>query len=195
MKRSVDAVESRGEAGMTLIELLVYMVLSVVVLLIVGGFLVNSLTTSRNVRSVTQATTAAQLISTSVQSGVRNASGIKLVSESADGSQLVVARTATRAAAVSWICQAWYFSAADKAIYTKTAAATGALVLPASGAAGSWTLLSDGVAPMDAATSVFHVTSYSVGLSFGVEASDRAPVRIDTTAFLRTTDPEGAPCF
>ncbi|KQV07150.1 hypothetical protein ASC63_07480 [Leifsonia sp. Root112D2] len=180
---------------MSLIELMVYMGLAVIVLGVVGGFLVNSLRTGNDVRTTTAATTAAQLISSSIQTGVRNASGIHEVDEGADGSQLVVVRTATKTSTAGWRCQAWYYSAADQAVYTTITGATAPITVPSGGPKGAWTLLSDGVSPANGASQVFQVTSYSVALSFGVATTGGSPVRIDNTAFMRTANPEGAPCF
>lgn len=184
------------DRGFTLIELLVYVSLFAIVLVIVGGFMISSLKVERDVTGAAEATTAAQLISTSVQSAVRNGSGVNVLPAGADGSQMLVARTTTRASTMSWVCQAWYFSASDKAVYTKTSATpAAAIALPASSPAGTWTLLGSGITPSKTGMSVFGSTSDSATLNFEVAAGTRAPVRVETKAYTRVDVAVSAPCY
>lgn len=188
--------ERPAESGFTLIELLVYCALLVLVLTIVGGLLITGLKVGGNVRSVSEATTEAQLISTSVQAAVRNASAVTEIDQGTDGSQLVIARTSTKGASQGWMCQAWFYSAADKAIYTTTTNPAAAIVVPTGGPRNHWTLLGEGIGPADpTSTGPFHVTTYSVSLDFHVEASGGNPISIHTSAYTRTDLPESAPCF
>ena len=102
------------EAGITLVELLIYALLSLVVLAVVGGVLATGLRTQATVQTVTDATITAQQIVSSIQSGVRNASAVTVVSPPTAGSQMLIARVVgmdPSSAAPS--CQAWYYSPLD----------------------------------------------------------------------------------
>ena len=190
------APDSPADNGFTLIELLVYMSLATIILTIVGGFMINSLKVERDVTLAAEATTTAQLISTSIQSAVRNGSSVSVVAAGVDGSQVLVTRTTTRASTVSWVCQAWYYSASNKAVYTKTSATPAvAIALPASAPVGTWTLLGSGISPSKSGVSVFGATSASATLNFEVAAGTRAPVSVETKAFTRIKVPVSTPCF
>jgi prepilin-type N-terminal cleavage/methylation domain-containing protein len=186
-----------SDEGFTLIELLVYVSLFSIILVIVGGLMIDSLKVERDVTSAATATSTAQLVSTSVQSAVRNGSGVRVVSAGSDGSQMLIVRTTTRGAAVNWVCQAWYFSAADKAVYTRISSTPAvAIALPASSPRGVWTLLGSGITPSKpSAQSVFVATNDSAALNFEVAAGNRQPVRVETKAYTRIKTPVGAPCF
>lgn len=68
-----ESEASSSESGLTLIELLVTMFVSVIVLAAVGVMLVNSLLTQNQVLSTSEATNRGQLISTQVERAMRNA--------------------------------------------------------------------------------------------------------------------------
>jgi type II secretory pathway pseudopilin PulG len=183
----------RSERGFTLIELIIYSMLSIVVLLIVGGFLINSLRAENTVRAATEATTSGQLVSQSVGRGIRNASAIQRTEPWTDA-VLLTARTSNSAAAAGWVCQAWAYSAGQ--IRTKTS--TTAIPTPTASTVKTWTLLSDGVAPVPG-TPVFAVTDRSVDLAFESATGTGKPVLIQTSALSRQPVPatgvESAPCF
>lgn len=181
------------EAGFTLIELLIYSVLSVVVLLVVGGFLINSLGAERTVRDATQASTDGQLVARSLGHGVRSASAITL-SEPSTGSQLLMVRTATSGSIPTWACQAWYYGAGE----VRTKSSDVAILPPTPSEAREWTLLADGVEPVPSVP-VFALGSRSVDLNLQADTGEGSPVLIRTTASSRQPVPptgEGtSPCF
>jgi type II secretory pathway pseudopilin PulG len=186
----------REESGMSLIELIVYMALMGVVLTIATGFLINSMSTQKNVQSSTDATSAAQLVANSVAAAVSNASAVQQGPALNASDQFVVARTATRGDTATWMCRAWYYSAADHAIYTTTSNPAAPITVPTGGPAGVWTLLAANVdAP--AGASALHATSGSVSLNFSLAAASGAPVNIQTTDYLRVpaTAIVSSPCF
>jgi prepilin-type N-terminal cleavage/methylation domain-containing protein len=186
-----------ADKGFTLIELLIYMSLFTIILAIAGGLMIDSLKVERDVRNAAEATSTAQLLSTSVQAAVRNGSGIKLASAGSDGSQILIARTATRENSSGWVCQAWYYSASKKAVYTKTSPTPAEpIAVPTSAPVGAWTLLGSGIGPTASGAGVFKVIgeSKSVGLAFEVVAGDRDPVRVETEAYLRLPG-TSAPCY
>lgn len=113
-RRSPAAVASA--TGFTLIELLVYVALFVIVLGIVGGFLINALQAEKTVRSSTDASSYGQLLSQTIQRGVRNASAIALTApvdsgkKIPAGSQMLAIEVLDGSGAVPVKkCQAWLF--------------------------------------------------------------------------------------
>lgn len=182
-----------SETGMTLVELLIYMVLAVVVLLIVGGVLINSLNTQRTVRDATQASNTGQLVSLSVGQGVRNASAIW---HSAAGvePELLIVRTAGSGATPTWSCQAWSFDNGE--VRTRTSAG---LIPTTAASIATWTLLGSGMKAVSASP-VFSQTGRSVALLLDVDTGKGQPIRISTSSISRQPVPAtGAevslPCF
>ena len=180
------------DSGYTLIELLVYMSFTVVVLTIIGGMLISSVGTGRDVRSTTEATNLGQLISRSVQSGVRNASQVSL--QSIDDTQFLVARTADGAASVVWSCQAWFYTPADGgSLYTKRTSPASLITAPVSGDLGSWIKLGDGVSTTGAA--VFGGVNDRITVALTLDAGAQKPVVVNTTVTPRTLATIGEPCL
>lgn len=85
-----DALAS--EAGLSLIELIVAMIVSIIVLVGVATILINSLLTQNQVLSMTEATNRGQLISTQIERAMRNAAYFEV---SPDGAALMVRTTFT----------------------------------------------------------------------------------------------------
>lgn len=186
-------VESR-EAGFTLIELLVYAAMAVVILALVSSFMISALRSQRDVRAVAEASTLGQLLATSVKQGVRNASGLQLTN-GADGSILLMARTANPGAGLTWSCQAWYFDPVDGAVYTTERSNETAITVPAGGPKGSWTVLGDGISAV-AGAAVFATRPSGIDMHFSVSAgASREPVRVQTSTVQRTPGLVGSPCF
>jgi len=188
------AAGPRGsDAGFTLIELLVYISLAGIVLSIVGGMLISSLRAEASVRTASEATTLGQLIARSVQGGMRNASAARLTTN-ADDTQMLIVRTAGRGASVTWSCQAWFYDPVnDGTLYTRTTTPAATIAVPTSGTIGSWTLLGDGIAT--SGTPVFDGIPTRISIDLDIEAGDRAPISITTTATTRTLATESQPCF
>ena len=166
------------EAGITLIELLVYMVLAVLVLLIVGGLLINTLKFQRTVGAATEATTAGQLVSQSIGRGVRNANAIDFnPAPNADGqTQLIRVRTAVAGAGADlrvpagWMCQAWYYGAGEIRTITSTTA------IPTPTSVSSWTLLATGVQPLPVSPATVPTTTTPVLSGSGGQVTLRTQV-------------------
>lgn len=195
-----------GDAGITLVELLVYSVLSVVVITVVGSLLVRTLVSQRDVRSVTGATTAAQLVAASVEAGVRNAAAVRppVTLEGAD--ELLVARVAQVDAAGTpgWRCQGWFYDASESTLSTRTTpASAGSAAITAPTTAGhlaTWTVLATGVDLAPGVPRAFThepgVPAAGVRLDVEVAAGTRKPVRISTRVTQRPQgSTESAPCF
>lgn len=181
----------KSERGFTLIELMIYSMLSIVVLLIVGGFLINSLRAENTVRDSTEATTSGQLVSQSIGKAIRNASAFQSTTPFA-GAVMLTART-TRSA-TEWDCQAWTYSNGE----IRTTTSTTAIPAPTASSVQGWTLLSDSIVPV-AGTPVLDISGHQVDLNFQVSTGTGKPVLIRTSALSRQPVPvtgvESAPCF
>lgn len=187
------------ERGFTLVELLIYMILFLIVLVIGGGMLLNSLRADENARSVTDAANTGQQIARSIGAGVRNASAVTVISDTTAGTQLLLARTiASDPNSTAASCQAWYFTPSNGgAVYTTKKTPAAPITLPSAGPQGVWTLLGVGISPADPATGkVFNAPSGGrVELKFNVAAGKHPYVLINTTTYTPQTTTVSAPCF
>ena len=200
-KRHSAGLQS-SNAGLTLVELLIYSVLMVVVLLVVGGILTSALRGQNTVSSTTQASTAGQLVSRSVGHGIRNASSVWHSLPGADP-EILMARTMRSDAAGTWICQAWAFNGGAVRTTTSTgpisATQTATTLL-------SWTLLGVGMQSVSAGSApIFTVTGnpvapyidpYRVDLNLEVVTAGSRPMLVQTSSVSRQpTAATGDPCF
>ena len=187
-----------SDSGFTLVDLLIYISFMVVVLLIVGGMLINSLKTERTVRNATQAANAGQLVAQSVSQGVRNASALKITTPST-GTELLTVRTASLTTPQVWLCQAWYFGAGE--VRTKT---SNTLIQGADFA--TWTLLGTGMQPVSGGpifSSTPVINPRGVTLNLDVRTVNGQPIRISSSAIslqplpvpVPITGLVGLPCF
>jgi len=176
------------DEGYTLVELLIYCLFSVVILAIVGGMLISSLTVEHEVRGLTETSSLGQVISRSVEEGARNASDIRAEPSVAAG-QLLRARVAvgTSAGTVTWQCQAWYYASATKSFFWAKST-TGAVPAPLAGTnlhAAPWLFLGDGVQPDGAAGAFFGSDGSNVILRFKVSSDTVNLVLIPNTVVKR----------
>ena len=182
---------AESESGVGLVELLIYMMLSVLILGIVGSFLINGLRAESIVRTATQSTTAGQLALESIQRGVRNSSGFAVsVPEDRDQDQLVIVRTAGGGEDLVYTCQAWYYSASEGTIRTETSPDGVAVSIenPL-----TWTLIVEGVAP-GASGTVFAKLGSELTIDFTVAAQEREPIIIQSSARSRASLMETESC-
>jgi Tfp pilus assembly protein PilW len=197
------------DTGFGLAELAIYATLSVTVLTIVASIFFTTLNTRTQVTDLTRATGVGQLIASSVEEGVRNASGPSSTSDPIQKAgikaelptthgQLLRARVAVGAsnASIVWRCQAWFYSSDTGAVYSAVNAA-GAIVDPvsfsvvdgshvASSGTDNWQLLGDGIALPDGVTAFFGAGSDRVVLRFEVTAQEVSLVLIPSTVVKRT---------
>jgi Tfp pilus assembly protein PilW len=188
----------RSDSGFSLVELIIAMGISVMVLIIVGGLLTNSMRTQNSVRSSASATNLGQLIARSVEAGVRNASAVTVIVDTTAGTQLLLARTVSGGATPVWSCRAWYYTpAGGGAIYTTTTTPAAPITVPSGGPAGVWTLIGDGLTTVDAATAanVFSAPSGRVDLKFQVTNGSSSPVLVQTATYMRRAPTVSSPCF
>lgn len=166
------------DSGMSLIELLIYVSLSIVVLTLAGGFLINSLQAEGQTRGLAEASSLGQLVSRSVEEGVRNASVVQAEVQTTEG-QLLRARVAvgTEAGNVKWECHAWYYSLETTGFYWATSE-TGPVVIPADVSAlknAPWLFLGDGIHIAEDTDAFFGANGNQVVLRFEVSSDDVRP--------------------
>lgn len=184
---------AHAEEGFTLVELLVYGLVLVIVLTIVGGLLISSLSTERSVRSVTSASTTGQLAAESIVTGIRNSSGFA-VSTPVPSDQMVVARVAGSGDSIDWTCTAWYYSAAGDGSIRSTRSAS-AIAAPTAAQLAAWTLITEGVDSIGGSP-VFAVGGTdTLAIMFHSLAGDRPPVAIESSAVSRAGAPGGTACY
>jgi type II secretory pathway pseudopilin PulG len=188
-----DHRSAARDVGFTLVELLVFMMLLVVVLVVVGGLLASSLSGEHTVRSRTEATNLGQILTQSVQKGVRNAAAIELRTP-LPGTQLLTVRTAGSDTALTWACQSWFYSPVDGgSVFTKRVSPAGPIATPTTNEPGGWTLLGSGIKPGDLA--VFNAPVGRVDIDFTVAAQGSTAVDISTSIYQRQPAIGSAPCF
>ena len=199
---------STGEAGVTLIEMVIASALSLLVLSLIAGLFLSTYHAQNSIRTATQAAELGQLIARSVDQGVSNATALKVQTDPSTGAQLMLARTygmapgvdPTQAAAAGSSCLAWFYSpASGGAIYTKRTTPATAIAIPAGAPDSSWTLIGSGLeVQVGAAPSALIFSTPDgtrVDLKFDVVNGQDNPVHIETTATIPNPTTESAPCF
>lgn len=181
------------DSGLTLVELIVYSILLVTVLLIVGTILISTQNIGLVVRESTTTASAAQLAATSIESGVRNASAVKLTDIGDD--QLLQVRTAgADPDSVAWHCESWYYSESAGTIRFTMSASDAVAVASPSSEPTNWGLLVSKVEP-SSGSGIFTQSGNSITIDFHGTTEDSAPVVIRTSVALRTAFLESASCF
>lgn len=186
----------KSDEGISLVELLIYMLLAVVVLTIIASILINSLQAERTVRTAAESTGTAQLVAQSLNRGIHNASAIE-VSTPASDVTVIRTRSIDSSAAGVWRCQAW--AVADGEL--RTVSSDIAVPIPTTAAAiSSWLLLADGVEPIGSGP-IFSLAAddRSVSVNLTVENGSGVPITLDTTIVSKQPIPSTgkvtAPCF
>lgn len=184
--------DSRRDDGFTLIELLVSSLLIVLVLAIVGGMIAGITRTSKTVTSMTGASTSAQTTVESIERGIRNSSDFLLTNPTGTD-QLVIARTAQTGATLSWMCTAWYYSAANGGSIRFTTSSS-AITAPTASALTHWTLLASGVTPASGST-IFSASTSKLTIGFKSTSAGGAPVAISSTVVSRAGSSGTPACY
>jgi prepilin-type N-terminal cleavage/methylation domain-containing protein len=187
----------RTDDGFTLIELLVSALLIVVVLSVIGGLMFSTMRAQGTVSTVTSATTQGQLVSSSIENGIRNASvGISpnaySLTAPSGTDQLLVALVVGSGATITSTCSAWYYSASTQSIRFKNSAS--AISAPTAAGLTTWTLLSTGVTPTTG-SSIFALSGPSLSFAFRQAAANNSYVSFSSTISSRTGMTGSSPCF
>lgn len=195
-----DGSVDHHDSGFTLVELLIFSFFSVIILAIAGGMLISSLNVETTTRGSLERSNLDQLITRTVDTGVRSASDFQIKPLTVDG-QLMRARVAvgTKAGTVTWECQAWYYSSVTKGFYWARSA-TGLVPGPVKAAdlrASPWLLVGEGLY-LDASNGFFGSDSSNAWLRFKFSPDKKAPVVVrNTTIKPKSASPEVEPkkCF
>jgi type II secretory pathway pseudopilin PulG len=193
----IPAENKLAEAGFTLVELIIYISLSVLILSLVGGFLLNGVRAERDVVSTAQAANTAQLIAESIKRDVRNATEVRVN----DDNNLLTVRTIGMGATLDSSCRAWYFNVgttdATAAIYTIDTGDTPiGMTVPTD--LKLWSIQGQGIIQINPADSpgfidVFAFSDPSVALSFAV--GGETPVVVSTSVTPRAIPDNEGTCF
>ncbi|TAL42149.1 MAG: hypothetical protein EPN91_09055 [Salinibacterium sp.] len=185
MNARIRAILDAPEAGMSLVELLVYMILSVVVLGIAGNILISSITAQRDLTNLADSTSISQLVTSSVRSGIRNASAFQVDAPTTLG-QLVRSRSVstTTAGVSTWKCRAWYLTNSGT-FYQKTST-SGMIAAPTViGDLASWQMITTGVTKPSGTTQAFTGSAGQVDLAIQVTNGSTKAVLSKTTILKR----------
>lgn len=167
------------DTGLSLVELIVYIVLTGLVLGAVSIILVNSWRTQENVTSQSEATTRGQVMASTVERAMRNALDFEV---SVDGTQLRVRTSLAGALA----CQGFRLTT-GQALMTLSATA-----LPSN--AATWGQWESGITQRGS-TPFFAATGGTLTYTFDI-ATETVPVRFAGEASIRSTPTgESAPCW
>jgi prepilin-type N-terminal cleavage/methylation domain-containing protein len=182
----------RDESGFTLIELMVVCVLLGIVMTVLGGIFISTLRTQQTVSSVSTSSNNAQLAARTLDTRIRNSSEFQLTTPSGSD-QLLVARSASTGATLSWNCYGWYYSATNKTLRMTSTADGTKITAPSATALASWTLVASGVTP--ASGSVFSAAGSQLTVGFDVAATNSKSTTIQFTT-AKTTGVAGSnTCF
>lgn len=172
-----------NDAGFSLIELLVASALGLIVLSIVGGMVISSVTTERTVNDSTTSSNLGQLALSSVSHGVRHASALSLLEPTVD-TQVLMALIVDDVLAVPATahCEAWFVGAGE----VRTTRSDTAIAIP-SGSADvvDWTLLATDVEKVGAAPVFTTPGGLMIQLKMQLQGDDGLTVLMDTTTVSR----------
>jgi len=169
---------SSSDAGVTLIELIMYMLIAAILSSLIVMMLVNTLKTQNNVISETTATTRGQLVASTLERSMRNALAFNV---SADGSTLLVRTSLDN----NLVCQGFALATTSGAQFIQTSSA-----LPASSTWPTWQsgVVAHGTTPFIAQT--LNGVSYSFDLK-----TNGAPVHFTGTVTARNLTGVTSPCW
>ena len=185
---------SKYDAGFTLPEMLVSMLIFSLLAMMAGGVIISTSLAERTIRSVTGGTTEGQLAVDSIETGIRNSSAFKVVAVGTD--QLVLARIPRGANNVIYNCAAWYFDSGTGTgtgtISYKESSTT--IATPSASVLSTWTQLASKVDT--ASGTAFIVNGDTLEIVYEVSAgTDYPPTTINTSVNSRAEVTESSPCF
>lgn len=196
------AESSERDAGVTLVELLIYMILFSLIVTMIASTFISGKRVEKNVAAVTRASNETQLILGELEWAARNSATLKVAATDFGGDLLVVKTRkdggTDNSNPDSWRCVAWYYDELTKTIYTKRGPATGTPVTSALSSGFSladWTPKLMRVERSDNGGSqapIFAPTGIGGGVILQFDTTtnyDKAPVAIDTTIIPRVQGP------
>lgn len=182
------------EAGVTLIELMAVCLLLATVLGVVGGIFFSTITAQQKVDKLTTSANAAQLVASTIDDRIRNASEFRVTVPST-GNQLLVARTAGVGATIDWKCYGWYYQASDQTLRMTTTTPGTKITAPNAAQLSGWTLVASGVTP-SSGSSVFTAQGSTLSVAFNVSAGPQdKPTGIGFTTAALTGVSGAGTCY
>ncbi|MGB3731117.1 PilW family protein [Microbacterium sp.] len=192
------------ERGITLIELIIYMVLAAVFLTIVSAIFINGWLSQAATADRDAATANANLVTASLQQSIRNASAVH---QPAGASNAVTAVVAIGDAADSQ-CRAWVWvldtaassDDADRDHYQLRYSTSGSAIDLSHTDGAQWATLASAVVPKGDPAPTFTVTSVTgLTYSFAAESNERSkdskPVQVDGSVTAQAVIPGGRACW
>ena len=199
--RARQAMRTENEQGMTLVELLVYMILLGLVMAIIGSLMINTVKKQAEVVRISESNNTAQSIASSIDHAVSNASSFRLRTD-VNGNQLLVAKTRSTLAGPDEVnqarCVGYFYDAATQKMHSIS------VPLPAAhsenktreadvagfGSARSWSVLAIGIVPASAVAPARVFTqgadASKVSLEFSIATIPGRPaVSVRTTTSVR----------
>jgi Tfp pilus assembly protein PilW len=166
------------DSGLSLVELIVYVLVGSIVVLATAAILINSWTTQRNVTNVSDATNRGQVVTSTIERAMRNAIAFDV---SLDGTTLMVHTSLPG----HLECQGFNLTAGQSRLKTSSSAL---------GVASGWNVWQQGVAQRGS-TPFFAETGQSITYAFDITTS-AAPVRFaGQTAARSAATGVSAPCW
>jgi Tfp pilus assembly protein FimT len=181
---TVVSREHRDDAGVTLVELLVYIFITVIIGALMAGVFINGLKSQTTTTDRDTATGKAQVVTNSLQTSLRNASA---VSPASGTTNALVALVATGSS--GWQCRAWVLTSAGTLVYRASSSAIN------TGNTTGWTVLASGVTGTFTGGKAFSLSSSTqVGYAFSVSVSS-ATVPISGAVTAQAVMTGGGPCW
>ena len=189
-----------NERGMTLVELLVYMILLGLVLAIIGSLMITTVKKQTEVVRISESNNTAQTVVSAVDLAVSNATGFRLRTDVTTGNQLLLTKTRSTLAGATEInqarCVGYFYDAVTKKIHSASvslpAASNKVQLADVAGFAGatSWPTLASGVTPVDPSIPRVFTQATTDPTKLKVEFSvatlaNRPAVTVQTTTGLR----------
>lgn len=185
-------IDWRNDDGLTLAELMVYVVTAVIVLGVVSALFFTSTTLASRADSDIAATNKGQLTAESIASGIRNSSGFKLTTDATSGDQLLVARVARGTnRTVSYDCEAWYYSVSAKTIrfHKQASGATSTANL------STWTAVASNISPYPNVTTVLNGGWPNITAAFIANSPKGTATKISSTTISRAATEVKDTCY
>lgn len=168
-------IESSDDSGVTLVELILYVVIGALFVGLLAGLFATNLTSGQQTRSRDTATGTAQLVTESLQTSLRNAAAVRV-----DGSLL---RAQVAKGDSAWECRAWALQSGELR-YTASPTA-----IPIGSTTG-WTTLATGVVGTKTGGSPFLLSGAdTISIGYTVTVGE-ATVKI-TSAVTAQAEAEG----
>lgn len=183
---------ANGEAGIGVIEIMVYTALMVIVMVVVSSVFNTLFKVHSSVAGGVSATQSNQLIANSVETGVRNASAVQLQTVNSTD-QMVIARSVGSGDTAAWQCYAWYFDAGNHQV--RFTASPTAVAPPTSAQLATWQLLGSKVYPQ-AGSGIFSLSGSRLSLRIKtLVGASVSSVPMQTTVSVAAASWVSAPCF